>query len=62
MKLTRLLLALLLAGGLSFAYGCDDNDMDDAGDNIEDAADDAGDAAEDAADDVNDAVDDAVDD
>jgi len=62
MKLTKLLLALLLAGGLSFAYGCDDDDADDAADDVEDAAEDAGDAVEDAADDAGDALDDATDD
>jgi hypothetical protein len=67
MKLTKLFLAMLLVGGLSLSYGCDDDTdaedaMEDARDNVNDAADDAGDAMDDAADDAADAVDDATDD
>ncbi len=60
MKLVKLLMALLLVGGVTFTVGCDDDvdDADDVGREMEDAADDAGDAMEDAADDVGDALDD----
>ncbi len=63
MKLAKLLFALLFMGGVTFAYGCDDDvdSAEDVGEKVDDAADKAGDKVEDAADDIEDAADDAGD-
>lgn len=49
--LYALFMASLLALGV---VGCDDNNLEDAGDNIEDAMDDTGDAIDDACDEATD--------
>lgn len=56
--LHAIFLSSLLAIGIA---GCDDNNWEDAGDNIEDAAEDTGDAMEDTAEDTGDAIEDACD-
>ena len=58
MKIAKFLCALLLVGGVSSLYGCDDNDgpMENAGEKMDKAADDAGDAVDNAADNVGDAA------
>lgn len=53
----KLLHAMLISSLLALGViGCDDNNWEDAGDNIEDAADDVGDAMEDTADEAEDAM------
>lgn len=51
----KLIYALLIGGLLATGIvGCDDNNWEDAGENLEDAADDAGDAIDDACDEATD--------
>ena len=47
-KLTQLTTLLLLTIGSFALIGCDDNNLEDAGDNLGDAVEDAGDAIKDA--------------
>lgn len=60
-KLTKILTVSLIAMTPMFVASCGEDDLEEAGDNVEEMAEDAGDALDDAADNVEDAADDAMD-